>query len=230
LKPTGLNANTVLILVNAVYFKGDWSKKFDVDKTEESFFNMSLSKKVKASMMFMEARVSYGVNEGLHCRAVELPYVGKGLSMIIILPTLEETSLSEVENKLDANDLNQVNKEFGMKSKEVNIWLPRFKLEETLELRNILAKLGIVDLFEGGKANLSGMDGRKELYVSAAVHKAYIEVNEEGSEATASTASVTTDGPSSGKTINFRADHPFLFFIRHNATNAILFLGRVMKP
>jgi serpin B len=151
--------------------------------------------------------------------------------MVIILPDHSVSSLGNLESRFTANHLINVHKEFGMRTQEVNIWLPRFKLEETLELNQALSKLGIVDLFSMDRADLSGMDGTKELFVSKVLHTAFIEVNEEGSEAAAATAvMVKRCKRAESKSFDFRADHPFLFFIRHTATNALLFVGRVMKP
>jgi len=229
---SAVDASTRLILVNAIYFKGDWAKKFDASKTKDEDFHVSSSEKVKVPLMHMpKAKVSYGVHQQLNCQAIEFPYAGDTLSMVILLPDHTVSSLQELESKLTADHLYNVRKEFSMHNQEVNIWLPRFKLEETLELNKALDKLGIVDLFVEGGADLSGMDGTKELYVSKVLHKAFIEVNEEGSEAAAATAVVVmTRMAVISKSFDFRADHPFLFFIRHNATNAILFVGRLMKP
>jgi len=223
---------TRLILVNAVYFKGDWLKKFDVNLTTCEDFRVSPSESVKVQMMHMQkVKLFYGINAELHCQAVELPYAGESLSMFILLPDETVTSLSELEKKLTAMDLVNVKEKFRMSSQKVNLWLPRFHLDEKLSLAEMLAGMGMTDLFTMGVADLSGIDGSKELYVSKVLHRAVVEVNEEGTEAAAATAvMMMMRSAMIHREINFRADHPFLFFIQDTATGSILFLGRLVKP
>jgi len=228
-----VNAMTRLVLVNAVYFKGDWSKKFDKAITKEEDFHVSSSEKIKVPLMHLrKEKLVFGVDQKLHCQAISLPYVGDKLSMVILLPDHTVTTLADVERQLTADDLMNVEKRFEMYKQEVNLWFPRFKLEQSLELSDMLVKLGIVDMFGQGAADFSGMDGSHELYVSKALHKAFVEVNEEGSEAAAATAMVMVGYCMSipKDPIVFRADHPFLFYIVDNSTKAILFLGRYTKP
>jgi len=228
-----VNALTRLILVNAVYFKGDWLTKFNADLTSTEDFHISPSESVKVHMMHMQnAKFSYGVNSELHCQAIELPYAGQDLSMFILLPDQTVTSLSEMEKKLTARDLLDVKEKFRMSLVKVNnLWLPRFILDEKLSLAEMLAGMGMRDLFKAGIADLSGIDGSKDLYVSKVLHRAMVEVNEEGTEAAAATAVVMMlRSTVIERKINFRADHPFLFFIQDKATGSILFLGRLVKP
>ena len=226
-----MNALTRLILVNAVYFRGDWLKEFDVNSTTDEDFHISPNESVKVKMMHSKAKFYYGVNAELHCQATELPYAGEGLSMFILLPDQEATSLSEVEEKLTSDDFVNVRKKFRMSSVEVNLWLPRFSLDEKLSLSEMLAGIGMKDLFAPGGADLSGIDGSKELYVSKVLHRAVVEVNEEGTEAAAATAVVKKLRRAKiRKDVNFRADHPFIFFIQDKTTGSVLFLGRLVKP
>ena len=227
-----MNALTRLILVNAVYFKGDWLKKFGINLTTSEDFHISPSESVKVQMMHMQnGKFLYGVNSELHCQAIELPYAGENLSMFILLPDQTVTSLSEVEKKLTASDLVNVKEKFHMLSLKVNLWLPRFSLDEKLSLAEMLEAMGMKDLFAEGAADLSGIDGSRELYVSKVLHRAVVEVNEEGTEAAAATAVVVMlRSASFQREINFRADHPFLFFIQDKATGSVLFLGRFVKP
>jgi len=225
-----VDALTRLILVNAVYFKGDWLNKFSINSTIVEDFHVSPQESVKVKMMSMKGKDFFcGYNRELKSQAIELPYVGKNLSMFILLPEQSATSLSDLEKKLTSDDLINVREKFKMRWNEVNLWLPRFKLDEKLSLSEVLAAMGMSHLFVPGVADLSGIDGSNELYVSQVLHRAVMEVNEEGTEAAAATAGTITllcyIEP-----FSFRADHPFVFFIQDKATKSILFLGRLMKP
>ena len=221
---------TRLILVDAIYFKGDWLNKFNIDFTTVEDFQVSPKESVKVKMMSMRGEVFLcGSNPELKCQAVELPYVGESLSMFILLPDQAAISLSHLEKNLTSDDLINVRQKFQMRRDEVNLWLPRFKLDEKLSLCQMLAAMGMKDLFVPGEADLSGIDGSKELYVSQVLHRAVLEVNEEGTEAAAVTA-VVMSFCCIREPFNFRANHPFLFFIQDKATRSILFLGRLVKP
>jgi len=227
-----VDALTRLILVNAVYFRGDWLKKFDINSTKDEDFHISPNESVKVKMMHSKANFNYGANAELHCQAIELPYAGKSLSMFILLPDQEATSLSEIEEKLTSDYLVNVRNNFLMRSVEVNLWLPRFSLDEKLSLSEMLEGMGMRYLFAPAGADLSGIDGSKKLYVSKVLHRAVVEVNEEGTEAAAATAVVINFRSSLRirKDINFRADHPFIFFIQDKTTGSVVFLGRLVKP
>jgi len=221
---------TRLILVNAVYFKGDWLEKFNTNFTNDADFHISPSESVRVKMMYRkDKKLLYGVNHELQCQAVELPYAGDTLSMFIILPDLRATSLAEAEKKLSIHTLINVTNEFKMAKMEVEVLLPRFHLDEKLSLAEVLSGMGMKDLFTEGAADLSGVDGTKELYVSKVLHRAVVDVNEEGTEAAAATACVVHRLCYSEPN-RFRADHPFLFFIQDKATKSIIFLGRLAKP
>ena len=160
---------------------------------------------------------------------IELPYAGDSLSMFIILPD-RPTTLAELENSLTFDDLVNVRQKFQMTSGQVTLFLPKFRLDERLNLAQLLAAMGMRDLFTEGVADLSGIDGSRELYVSEVLHRAVVEVNEEGTEAAAVTAmNMTIGGPGRSSRL-FRADRPFLFFIQHRATKSVLFLGRLVRP
>jgi len=226
--PDAIDSLTRLVLVNAIYFKGDWLKKFNVKFTKDDNFHISPNKSVKVKLMYMKAKFYYGVNSELNCQAIELPYAGENLSMFILLPD-QATSLSQLEEKLTSADLVNVKEKFSMWFTEVRLRLPRFSLDEELSLADVLEQMGMRDLFTSGVADLSGVDGSKELYVSKVLHRAVLEVNEEGTKATAATA-VKITWRSLLRYNEFRADHPFLFFIQDKATRSILFLGRLVKP
>ena len=153
--------------------------------------------------------------------------------MFILLPDKTSSSLEDLEQKLAADRL--VNIDSGFEEyPNVNLWLPKFKMEENLELKEVLSDLGMKSIFKSGSADLSGIDGSKHLYASAVVHKAFVDVNEEGTEAAAATAMMVMLGccrtVEQEDPVEFRADHPFLFFIREEKTKAILFLGRAVAP
>jgi len=220
---------TRLILVNAVYFKGDWLDKFNAKNTNDSDFHVSPGEQLKVKMMYRKAKFYFGVNQVLQSQAVELPYAGNTLSMVIILPDHRTTCLTEVEKKLTSDDLINVREKFRMAWSEIQLWLPRFRLDEKLSLSEALSGMGMKDLFVESAADLSGVDGTKELYVSKVLHRAVVDVNEEGTEAAAATACTMVFCCYVEPSI-FRADHPFLFFIQDKATKSILFLGRLAKP
>ena len=223
--------DTRLILVSAVYFLSDWHEKFKPRNTKQDIFHVSATETAKVEMMHMVADFSYAANS--RCQAIELPYVDNGLSMFIILPN-RGTSLAQLEEELTADDFVNVRERFGgFYEAEVRLWLPKFKLDEQLSLVEALAALGIDDLFRYGEADLSGIDRTRDLYVSAVVHRAVVAVDENGTEAAAATAFgcvPTCFAMPERRRAEFRADHPFVFFIRHNATNSILFIGRLTRP
>lgn len=151
--------------------------------------------------------------------------------MIILLPDdIEDgsTGLKKIEEQLTLEKLHEWTKAENLDWVEVNVHLPKFKLEESYDLNSHLAHLGIEDLFSR-KADLSGMSGTRDLFISKVVHKSFVEVNEEGTEAAAATAGIATFAMLMHEE-NFVADHPFIFFIRHNPSSHILFLGRLSSP
>ena len=220
---------TQLILVNAIYFKGDWLNKFYATYTRDEDFYVSPSETLKVKMMYLSEYLHCGVNEELKCSAVELPYEGDNLSTFIVLPDQTAINLAEVEKKLSFDDLIDITETFRMESMKVKLWLPKFRLDEQLDLTKALSAMGMKDLFMNGAADLSGVDGTKELSVSGMLHRAVVDMNEVGTEAAAVTA-VRIRGGGMIKMSSFRADHPFLFFIQDRATKSILFLGRLVKP
>ncbi|XP_054841822.1 uncharacterized protein LOC129333908 [Eublepharis macularius] len=228
-----LNEMTRLVLVNAIYFKGSWAEKFQEEDTEERAFRLNKKETKMVKMMYLKKKLPFMYIPEYKCRVLELPYKGGELSMIFLLPDdIEDnsTGLEQLEKELTLAKLQQWTQPEKMSSfNDVHVHLPKFKLEESYDLKSSLSALGMWDVFDSGKANLSGMSASRELYVSKIVHKSFIEVNEEGTEAAAATAGmmVLCSLPMEE---DFNADHPFLFFIRHNPTKTILFLGRVGSP
>ncbi|KAF7465890.1 hypothetical protein GHT09_003476 [Marmota monax] len=223
---------TKLVLVNAIYFKGNWQEKFMKKSTTDAPFRLNKKDTKTVKMMYQKKKFPYGYIQDLKCRVLELPYQGRELSMIILLPDdIEDdsTGLKKIEKQLTLEKLQEWTKPENLDIIEVNVKLPRFKLEESYILNSDLTRLGVQDLFSSSKADLSGMSGARDLFISKIVHKSFVEVNEEGTEAAAATAGVATFCMLMPEE-DFTADHPFLFFIRHNPTLSIMFLGRFSSP
>ncbi|XP_059544405.1 leukocyte elastase inhibitor-like [Myotis daubentonii] len=223
---------TKLVLVNAIYFKGNWQEKFSKKNTTDTPFRLNKKDKKIVKMMYQTNTFSFGYIEDLKCRVLELPYQGRDLSMVILLPDDiedEATGLKKIEEQLTLEKLHEWTKPENLRFFEVNVHLPRFKLEDTYNLKSHLASLGIEDLFNP-KADLSGISRAGDLFISEIIHKSFVEVNEEGTEAAAATAGILAYGCAVFPQENFVADHPFIFFIRHNPSANILFLGRLSSP
>jgi len=221
--PGVLGPATTLVLTNAIYFKGLWEIQFDTKATEVAPFH---GERAETSVSLMRRKDDYRYLETEDLQVIELPYQGDGASMVVVLPRENLAGgLATVEKALTSERLDEWST--GLGKQEVTVHLPRFEMTwGTAELRDDLIALGMHDVFRGDAADLSGMDGTKTLFVSNVLHKAFVEVNEEGTEAAAATAVVTLKASFQEPTV-FRADRPFLFLIRDTATGAILFMGRV---
>ncbi len=225
LTPGLLTPQTPLVLTNAIYFKGQWQWPFNPEDTRELPFIKLDGSQIKVPTMYQKEKLAYLEDDQV--QLIELPYQSSasslGLSMVILLPTQTDgVGLSKVEEKL----ADYLRASSDLKSQEVSVYLPKFKVATTFQLKEILQQLGIKEAFDPGTADFSGMTEKKELAISAVVHQALVEVNEEGTEAAAATAVVG----SRGRSLVFRADHPFVFWIKDNASGTLLFLGRVMTP
>ncbi|KAM9762208.1 antithrombin-III [Menidia menidia] len=228
--PSGaVDSNTVLVLVNTIYFKGQWRNKFDKDLVFSSDFFVSESRTCTVDMMYQETKFRYKYFPDDNVQLLEMLYKGEDITMVIVLPS-QGTPLSVVEADLDLKKLNGWLDQ--MKETTVATFVPRFRVEESFNLKQKLQEMGLSDLFSAEKASLPGImeDGSDGLFISDAYHKAFLEVNEEGSEAAAATAVVAV-----GRSINFnrevfQADRPFLLIIRESTINTLLFVGRVADP
>ncbi len=220
-----LNALTRLVLTNAIYFKGLWDMPFKPEQTEDRDFWVSADETKSVPTMHNKKRFGYAETES--CQLLELPYEGDELSMIVALPR-ERDGLDHLEKGLTQEKLHEWFD--GLRRREVDVYLPRFKFTSEFGLRSMLESLGMKDAFLPDEADFSGMNGKRDLFVTAVLHKAYVDVNEEGTEAAAATGVIvgTTSVPLQPAV--FRADHPFLFFIRHRPTGTVLFMGRVADP
>lgn len=224
--PGALDALTRLVLVNAVYFKGKWMTEFRKENTRPlPFHQIDGSDRMVPTM---SGKIPARLAEFPGLQVLALPYRGNRLSMVIALPA-EVGGLSAVETNLSPAMLADWFAAF--REQDVHVYLPVFAMTEQFELNQALMRLGMIDAFDAGRADFSGMDGKRGgLYISQVIHKAFVEVNEEGTEAAAATAVImrTTSMPRPAPT--FRADHPFLFFIMDDQTGAVLFAGRLMEP
>lgn len=227
-----INSMTRLVLVNAIYFKGNWEAKFEKECTKEMPFKINKNETKPVQMMFRKGKYNMSYIGDLETKVIEIPYVGNELSMIVLLPDAiqdESTGLEKLEKELTYEKLMEwINPEM-MDSTEMRLSFPRFKLEENYDLKPILSNMGMRDAFDLQMANFSGISSGKELVLSEVVHKSFVEVNEEGTEAAAATAGVMMLRCAM-IVPDIVADHPFLFFIRHNKTSSILFCGRFCSP
>ena len=226
LQPGVVDQATRLVLVNAIYFKGRWAHQFNKSHTAEAPFTVTPERKVQAPLMNQTANFKYAEAEGL--QVLEMPYGGDDLSMVVVLPRTAD-GLPGLEGRLNAQTL--ASWLAPAHDQKVNVFLPKFKLTAQFSLAQTLAGLGMSDAFSPN-ADFSGMDGARDLYLSAVVHKAFVDVNEEGTEAAAATGTVARSMALMRPlpVPVFRADHPFLFLIRDNHAGSILFLGRVVDP
>ncbi|MBW2010870.1 MAG: serpin family protein, partial [Deltaproteobacteria bacterium] len=213
-----------LVLTNAIYFKGNWADRFDKNLTKDAMFHLLPGKSIKVPMMNQKQKFGYAEHENL--QILELPYVGEDLSMLVLLPKKVD-GLTELENKLTTDNLKKWTRHLG--EREVRVFLPKFEMTSAFRLDKTLALMGMPDAFSMN-ADFSGMDGTQKLNISAVIHKAFIAVDEQGTEAAAATGVVigVTSLPQPAPV--FRADHPFMFLIRENLSKSILFFGRVVDP
>jgi serpin B len=228
-QPGTIDTNTRLVLASAIYFKGDWAHPFKKSGTREDSFWVTNSTKVPA--MLMSQTDTFGYFEDKDLQGLQMPYEGKDLALIVLLPSKRD-GLAELEKALTAEKLAGWVGRFW--EQKVNVWLPKFKTTSAMDLNDTLVALGMEKAFTGS-ADFSGMTGGREpLAISKVVHQAFVDVNEEGTEAAAATGvamSLSAAPGSSGPRVPvFRADHPFVFAIRDVRTGVILFLGRMSKP
>ena len=223
--PGAIDALTRLVLANVIYFKAEWLHPFDPDTTQPAPFHLLDGSTVDVPMMHQQEPYGYMLGDGF--QAVELPYENGDVSMLVILP--DEGQFQSVEEALGpalvqgiADDLIHA---------PVILSLPKFTYESAFGLNDALRSLGMTDAFDLDRADFSGMDGNRDLYIGSVLHKAFVSVDENGTEAAAATAVImelTSALP--GEPIVFTVDRPFIFLIRDSRTGGILFVGRVMAP
>jgi serpin B len=225
--PETLNAMSRLVVVNIVYFKGKWLRPFSSEDTEMGTFYISRNKEVDIPMMHNKTFFNFKYLDSLGAKVLELPYEGGTESMFILLPDDLE-GIYDLERNLPAVDLTSTFKD--MQPKELDIALPKFKIETLLNLKGCLMAIGMKNMFLEKTANFSGITGSPELYVSVVLQRAFLEVGELGTEAAAITALVTQGHPRTQPLMEFVVDHPFLFIIWEKRANTLLLMGRFSGP
>lgn len=222
---SSLGPLTRLVLTNAIYFKGDWARPFNPDATEDQPFYLPDGSTETVPLMRSRDRFAYYRGAGF--QALELPYEGETLGMLVLLPD-EVEGLPALEQRLDTQLLGRVVD--GMTFKTCRVWLPRLELETKYSLKGTLSAMGMPAVMTSD-ADLSGISSERGIHLSEVVHRAFVKVDEEGTEAAAATGGiVSATSAEPGLPPIFRADHPFIFMIRHRDTGAILFAGRVANP
>uniref|UniRef100_A0A8C2BWM6 Leukocyte elastase inhibitor n=1 Tax=Cyprinus carpio TaxID=7962 RepID=A0A8C2BWM6_CYPCA len=232
IKPGMVTGMTRLALVNAIYFKGNWLQKFNAQDTKEMPFKINQNERRPVQMMYQKKKFPFNYVCDHRLQVLELPYVKEELSMLILLPEESQDGsdpLHKLERELTLDKLHEWTNRNNMDTHtEIIVHLPKFKLEVESSLAEILMGMGMTSVFQGPMADLTGMSSQGGLFLSAVAHKAFVDVNEEGTEAAAATAAIVAFCMLREE--HFKADHPFLFFIRHNPTNSILFFGRFRGP
>ena len=225
--PGSLNDDVRLVVTNAVYFKASWAMPFPEEATRDDWFHISASKAVRAKLMSNTQVFKYAMVGG--AQLLEIPYASGRMSMVIVLP-VDRSGLGQVEQSM--NDQTIASWVNALKIARVKVTLPRFTMTNRFELSKILASMGMRSAFDPRTADFSGIDGTRELYIDQAIHKAFMAVDEKGTEAAAATALTLRVGGLAPTTppIEFRADHPFVFFVRDVTVGSVLFMGRVVEP
>ncbi len=221
--PGAIDALTRLVLTNAIYFNAAWEHPFDEKITTDGLFYLLDGGQVSVPMM--KQTESFGYTEGEGCQAVELPYDGGELSMVILLP--EAGKFEAFEKTLNAQQVSDIIS--GLQPTEVALTMPKFEFDSEFSLKDTLAGMGMPIAFSGA-ADFSGMTGKRELAISDVVHKAFVAVDEAGTEAAAATAVIVGLTAVPEPTVEVTVDRPFIFLIRDIETGAILFVGRVLNP
>ncbi|XP_012860246.1 serpin B12 isoform X2 [Echinops telfairi] len=223
---------TVLVLANAVYFKAKWEKSFDCQNTVDAPFFLKEKEKKTVKMMNQKGLFRIGFIKELQAQILEMRYIKGKLSMFILLPSASSDNLKgleELESKMTYDKIMTWTSSEHMSEEQVVVSFPQLALEDSYNLNSILQDMGIVDIFDESKADLSGISSSPNVFLSKIVHKTFLEVDEDGTQAAAASgAVVATRSKTSYETFN--ANRPFLFFIRHNKTQTLLFYGRVCSP
>lgn len=220
-----LNPDTRMVLVNAIYFKADWLTKFDPNSTYDAPFHLLDGSETQVKMM-SEGLTGIPYVSGDGYQAVELPYAGQTAAMTIIVP--DEGNFAAFESAFDAAKLDEILN--TMEFTSVQLGLPKFTFESQFSLPNQLSALGMTDAFDPNRADFSGMTGNRDLFISDVIHKAFVAVDEKGTEAAAATAVIMELAMAPMFETTLTVDRPFIFLIRDTVSGQILFMGRVVNP
>ncbi|KAK2720442.1 hypothetical protein QYM36_004356 [Artemia franciscana] len=228
LNESDIYKRTRMVLVNAVYFKGDWKHQFNPEKTKPEIFHVSSNKQSFVDMMFQEGRFRHGFCEELMSDILEVPYVGKDISMFILLPSSVKNTLCDVLSKLNRKIWKKALK--NIKKVNIEVGIPKFRIEASIYLTEYLKNMGLKHALDPSLADFTNFSSNPDLYIQKLKHKAVVELNEEGSEAVAVTAVTATDSCCRKETKQFICNHPFIFMIYDNMIDSILFIGAYQNP
>jgi serpin B len=223
--PVGvLDSLTRLVLTNAIYFKAAWMHPFDPKNTAPGDFYKPDGSKVSVPMMHYTENTGYLISNG--AIVVELPYQGGNVSMLVLMP--DPGSLPGFEKSLSPDRLTALASKLPVQN--VQLSFPKFKIEASISLAEAFKPMGMLDPFDPSAADFSGMDGARDLFIQAILHKAFVDVDEAGTEAAAATAVMVGATSMRAEPVSVTIDHPFLFVLRDRTTGTILFMGRVVDP
>lgn len=219
-----IGPETRLVITNTVYFNGKWVNEFDPDMTRTRPFTLSNGDEKSVRTMYNVEKFNFGEDQKV--KILELPYKGDNLSMYMVLP--KENNIAELENNFTLRYYSELRE--NMSSGDyVEVWIPKFAFKTEAELKSPLIEMGVVDAFNQDTANFSGITSSGSLAISKIYHQAFVDVHEKGTEAAAATGVIIEDEGMLYKW-EFKADHPFLFFIEDKRTDCILFIGKVESP
>ena len=219
-----LDPLTRLVLTNAIYFKAAWMHPFDPKNTAPGDFYKPDGSKVSVPMMHYTENTGYLISDG--AIVVELPYQGGNISMLVLMP--DPGTLPGFEQSLTPDRLAALASKIPVQN--VQLSFPKFKIEASVSLAEVFKSMGMLDPFDPSAADFSGMDGARDLFIQAIMHKAFVDVNEAGTEAAAATAVMVGATSMQAEPVTVTIDHPFLFVLRDRTTGTILFMGRVVDP
>ncbi|KFP79535.1 Ovalbumin, partial [Acanthisitta chloris] len=225
LQPSSVDPQTDIVLVNAIYFKGLWEKAFRDEDTQTVPFKITEQESKPVQMMYQIGSFKVAEITSEKIKILEVPYASGQLSLWVLLPD-DISGLEKLETAITFENLKEWTSSTKMEERKIKVYLPRMKIEEKYNLTSVLTALGITDLFSSS-ANLSGISSAESLKVSEAFHEAIVEISEAGSKVVGSVGAGVDDTSVSEE---FRADHPFLFLIKHNPTSSIFFFGRCFSP
>ena len=224
--PGAINSLTTLVLANAVYFKADWQHPFSPDLTQPGEFYPLEGAPIQTPMMALSQAMPLAYSEGPGYQAVELPYVGDRITMLVLVP--DQGKFTKFEAGLVGSQI--IALEEGLVPTRMKLSMPKFSFESGYSIADTLAGIGMVDAFDARAADFSGMDGTRSLFISDVFHKAFVAVDEKGTEAAAATAVIMGKTALMQPELELIIDRPFIFLIRDKVTGAILFMGRVSSP